>query len=92
MLAMSGPIRQYFDCTLEDNEFLNYHLRKETKIPPILERIYDLMQHDLTTVTGLPNILDAIRQIIGQDIAPKKSHNTWGFKSTVRFGSYGGDP
>lgn len=67
ILPMSEPIRQYFDCTVKDDQSTAYHLRKDMKIPPILEMIYDLMNVARTTIMGFPNILDIIERIMRHD-------------------------
>ena len=67
ILPMSEPIRKYFDCTVRDDKSTAYNLRKDMRIPPILEMVYDLMSVDRTTLMGFPNILDDIERIMRHD-------------------------
>lgn len=71
ILPMSEPLRRYFDCTVRENQSVSYHLRKGITIPPILEIVYDLMHDDRTSLMGVPNILDVIERIMGQDTEQK---------------------
>lgn len=71
ILPMSEPLRQYFDCTVRDDDSVAYRLRKDITIPAMLENIYDLMHEDRTSLMGFPNILDVIERIMGQDTAQR---------------------
>lgn len=71
ILPMSEPLRQYFDCTVRDDDSVAYRLRKDITIPAMLENIYDLMHEGRTSLMGVPNILDVIERIMGQDTAQR---------------------
>lgn len=66
-LAMSEPIRQYFERTLRADKSIAYRLRKDMTIPPTLEMVYDLLHEHRTTQMGVSNILDCIERFMGQD-------------------------
>ena len=66
-LPMSEPMRQYFDCTLKEDQSTAYHLRKDMTTPPMVEMVYDLLHEERTTIMGVSNILDFIERMMGQD-------------------------